>query len=122
MSSQIARSTEPFFKPKRSFPQRFPNGFPVGKRTLARAAANRDMNKQGINYCEIRISGTCQGRSFLGWAHLVKSRYLVTAKDWRTAARSCAACHDIIEAMTHSEMACVVREAIARRQEKAMNE
>lgn len=116
MSATMIKPSEgSFFKPKRVFAQRFPNGFPVGPRTKSRVAANRDMNKQGINYCEIRISGTCQGRSFLGWAHPTKSRFITTDKEWRTAAKCCTACHDVIEAKPHAEMKRIVMEAIARR-------
>ena len=114
MASQIAGSTEPFFKEPRQFPRRFANGFPIGKRTKDRQAANRDMNKLRINHCEIRLP-ICQGRYYLGWAHPTKSRFIVTDKDWRTAAKSCAACHDAIESMSHKKMAKIVREAIARR-------
>ena len=120
MSSQIKPLNygEPFFKEKRVFAKRFPNGFPVGPRTKARAAANRDMNKAGIDYCEIRIPGVCQGRHHLGWAHPTKSRYITTAKEWRTAAKSCAACHDYIEALPHSEMKKIVLDRIQRRKAK----
>lgn len=113
--SQILKpDTGAFFKEKREFPKRFGNGFPVGKRTEARQAANRDMNKAGIKHCEIRLHG-CQGRYFLSWAHHKKSRYLLTDKDWRTAAKSCAVCHQTIEAMPHSQMKQIVCDAIARR-------
>lgn len=114
MSTEIARSTEPFVKPKREFPRRFPNGFPIGKRTKARAAGNRDMNKLCIAHCEIRLP-ICQGRYYLGWAHPTKSRYITTGKEWRTAAKCCAACHDVIESWPHAKMEKIVREAIARR-------
>lgn len=114
MSTEIAHSREPFFKKPRVFPKRFPNGFPIGERTKARQAGNRDMNKQGIDFCEIRRP-ICQGRYYLGWAHPTKSRFITTGKDWRTAAKCCAACHDVIESWPHSKMKQIVLEAIAKR-------
>lgn len=115
MASEIAKhSTAAFFKEPREFPKRFASGFPIGKRTEARMAANKDMNKAGIKHCEIRLHG-CQGRYYLSWAHSTKSRFILTDKDWRTAARACAVCHQTIEVMPHSQMKQIVLDAIARR-------
>lgn len=122
MSTEIARSTEPFFKPKREFPRRFPNGFPIGKRTKARAAGNRDMNKRGIAHCEIRIPGVCVGRIMLTWCHPTKSRFILTDKDWRTAAKGCLPCHDTIEKMPHKMMKKYVCDAIKRRKQTSANQ
>jgi hypothetical protein len=116
MNSQIARrSNDAFFKPPREFKKRGPGGFPIGKRTKERAEANRDMNKQGIRRCEIRIEGVCVGTIMLTWAHPTKSRYIVTKKDWRTAARCCLPCHQHIEALSHKKMKAIVLAAIAKR-------
>lgn len=115
MASQIKQPEGSFFKEPRQFPKRFVNGFPIGKRTKARQAANRDMNKLGIKHCEIQLPGICEGRIYLGWAHPTKSRFILNDKDWRTAAKCCGACHSVIEAWSHEKMAKVVRDAIARR-------
>lgn len=115
MATEIRRSCEPFFKAPRVFPKRSMSGFPIGERTKARQAANRDMNKAGIKHCEIRLKGVCQDRYYLGWAHPTKSRFILTEKDWRTAAKSCQACHQVIEAMPHAKMKQIVLDAINRR-------
>lgn len=87
----------------------------AGKRTNKRKAMNAELNKLGIDCCEIRLAG-CWGRSGLTWAHALKSRFLVTDEDWQRAARACISCHNRIEAMSHAEMARHVDEAIARRE------
>lgn len=116
MSSMIKRrSDEAFFKEPRKFEKRGAGGFPIGKRTKERAAANRDMNQAGIRVCELRIEGVCIGNVMLQWCHPTKSRFILTKKDWRTAAKGCAACHQHIEALPHKQMEAIVREAIARR-------
>lgn len=121
MSSMIQRrSDEAFFKEPRQFPARSGNGkgFPVGPRTKARAAGNRELNKlprEVTHRCELRIRGVCIGDRLLSWAHATKSRFIVTKKDWLRAARSCCACHDFIESKSHLEMAAVIDEAIRRR-------
>lgn len=114
------RSDDAFFKPKREFPARSGNGkgFPIGPRTKDRAAGNRDLNKLSheiTHRCELRIEGICIGNVGLQWCHPTKSRYIVTKKDWRTAARGCAACHDHIEHLPHSKMKEFVMAAINRR-------
>lgn len=122
MSSMIRRREEgAFFKPKREFPARSDNGkgFPIGKRTRERQAANRDLNKlprEITHRCELNIQGVCIGNRFLQWCHAVKSRYIVTKADWREAARGCAACHDYLDHhCSHKKMAGVIRAAIKRR-------
>lgn len=107
---------EAFFKPPREFKQRGPNGFPIGKQTEKRKAANEWMNKHlGLKECEIKIPGVCVKSIMLTWAHPVKTRFLVTKKDWRTAARCCLPCHQHIEPLSHEEMKRIVDESIARR-------
>src|SRR6266404_8093220 len=64
----------------------------VGKRTMVRMAANRKLNKLGIDHCEIKLKG-CWKRSGLTWAHSVTSRFLVTPEDFLVAARACKWCH-----------------------------
>lgn len=121
MGSQIQRrSDDAFFKPPREFPARSGGGkgFPIGRRTRERQAGNRDLNKlprEVTHQCELRIGGVCIGNVGLQWCHPTKSRYIVTKKDWRTAARGCAACHDHIEKLSHPKMKAFVMGAIARR-------
>lgn len=86
----------------------------VGPRTLKRQAMNRELNKLGIDRCEIRLPG-CWNRTGLTWAHALKSRFLKTDEDWMRAARACLACHQIIEAVSHTLMAQYVDSAIALR-------
>lgn len=114
------RSNEPFFKEPRKFPARSGNGkgFPIGQRTKDRAAGNRDLNKlprEITHRCELRIKGICIGDRMLQWCHRVKSRFIVTAKEWREAARGCAACHQYIESKPHKVMAAFIDAAIAKR-------
>lgn len=121
MSSMIKRqSDDAFFKEKRTFPARSDNGkgFPIGKRTKARAAGNRDLNKlppEVTKVCELRVPGVCIGNRYLQWCHKTKSRFIVAAKDWRTAARGCAACHDHLDRGSHKKMADAIDAAIKRR-------
>lgn len=116
MPSQIKRqSDEPFWKEKRAFPSRFPNGMPIGPRTEKRAKENRKLAKLKISYCELQISSNCTGSHYLTWAHATKSRFLVTDEDWQRAARACLACHDVIEGYPHDVMKDAVNAAIARR-------
>ena len=118
MASTIkpANEGESFFKPPREHKKRFLNGFPVGKRTEKREAVNRKLNKKfKIRECEIQIPGVCVRHIMLTWCHTKKSRFIVTDKDWEEAARGCLPCHDHIEALPHSEMAQIVRAAIAKR-------
>jgi hypothetical protein len=115
MASELQRSREPFFKEKREFPKRFGNGFPVGARTERRAKENAKLRKLDIKHCEIRISPNCARNRMLTWAHSQKSRFLVTGADWQEAARCCLPCHDVIEALPHSEMKKCVCDAIRRR-------
>lgn len=118
MSSQILQPDKgAFFKEPRQFPKRFPNGFPHGPRTERRAKENAKLRQKDIRYCEIRLSPNCSRTYGLGWAHSKKSRFLTTDADWQEAARSCHACHAIIEAMDHATMKKYVREAIARRKQ-----
>lgn len=86
----------------------------VGPRARERAKWNAELNKLGITWCEIALTG-CLGSMMLSWAHFRKSRFLRTPADWMTAARSCQSCHAIIEAMPHIKMERIVLEAIARR-------
>ncbi len=118
MSSSIIKPPEykPFLKERREFPGRFPNGFPIGERTKRRQSENRELNKLKINHCELMLKG-CLKNKLLTWAHPVKSRFLVTSKDWQEAARACLSCHQRVEAMSHREMARIIREAIARRKQ-----
>lgn len=110
-----------FFKPKRQFPARSGNGkgFPIGPRTRARAAGNRELNKlprEVTHRCELRVEGVCIGNVGLQWCHPTKSRFIITAKDWRTAARGCAACHDYYDHRgSHAKMKAAVMAAIAKR-------
>lgn len=121
MGSMIQRrSDEAFFKPKREFPARSGNGkgFPIGQRTKDRAAGNRDLNKlprEVTHRCELRVPGVCIGDRMLQWCHKTKGRFIVTKKDWRTAARGCAACHDYYEKGRHKEMADAIQAAIDSR-------
>lgn len=119
MGSMIKRqSDEAFFKPPREHKKRGHGGFPIGPRTKARAAGNRELNKlppEVKNRCEIKIPGICVGTIMLTWCHPTKSRFILTAKDWKTAARGCLPCHDRIEALKHPEMKKIVMEAIANR-------
>ncbi len=89
----------------------------TGLRTLKRQAMNRELNKLGIDRCEIRLPG-CWNRTGLTWAHALKSRFLKTDEDWMRAARACIACHQIIEAVSHALMAQYVDSAIAGRQQR----
>lgn len=86
-----------------------------GKRTLKRGSMNAELNKLGIQCCELRIEGRCLGRQMLTWAHATKSRFLVTDEDWLRAARACCPCHDFVESKSHAEMARIIDEAIALR-------
>lgn len=105
-----------FFKPKRKFEKRGPNGFPIGKRTKARAEGNRANNKLGLpRRCELRYEGICVGTMFLHWAHFDKARFLLNKKDWRTAALACDPCHDHAEKKPRREMKADILAAIARR-------
>lgn len=121
MSSMIQRrSEEAFFKAPRLFPVRSGNGkgFPVGPRTKARAAGNRDLRKlprEVTHRCELRIESVCIGDRLLQWCHATKSRFIVTKADWQRAARGCAACHQHIEAKSHREMARIIDGAIRGR-------
>lgn len=126
MSSMVKRPIDPknpggaFFKEKREFPARSGNGkgFPIGQRTKDRAAGNRDLNKlppEVTKVCELRVVNVCIGNRMLQWCHPTKSRFIVTKKDWRTAARGCAACHDYYERKSHVVMAGAIRAAIAKR-------
>ena len=115
MSIIKPRPMPPFPKPPREDKQRFPNGFPVGKRTQKRQAVNHKLNRAlQIKECELKLPG-CWRIVKLTWAHSKKSRFLVTLKDWLTAARACIHCHDIVEAMPHEEMEKVINAAIAKR-------
>lgn len=121
MSSMIARRSEDaFFKPSRTFPSRSGNGkgFPIGKRTKARAAGNRDLNKlprEVTHRCELRVRGVCIGDRMLTWAHSKKSRFLVNKSLWREACRACLACHQAAEQMSHKAMHALITAAIRRR-------
>ncbi len=118
MASQIDNaSTEAFFKAPREFVPRFPNGMPIGKRTVERQKQNRILNERLPDIkksCELRLPG-CLGNKFLSWAHSKKSRFITTDKDWQEAARSCLCCHQKIEAMSHAEMKRLVVAAIKKR-------
>lgn len=118
MSSQIAQSREPFFKAPRQFKQRGPNGFPIGPRTIERQKQNAKLNKLPDSVkrrCEIQLPG-CLHTLFLSWAHDKKSRFILTDKDWQTAARACGFCHDQLDHhMNHAEMKRLVNKAIAKR-------
>jgi len=85
---------------------------------MVRMAANRKLNKLGIDHCEIKLKG-CWKRSGLTWAHSVKSRFLVTPEDFLVAARACKWCHTMapncIEDRSHAEMKRIVLEAIQNR-------
>ena len=119
MASQIARPvTDSFFKESRTFSKRFPNGMPIGPRTIRRHAENKKLNKLGIRFCEIKIPGICAGNRMLTWAHATKSRFLITSEDWQRAAKCCLPCHQYIEALPHKEMGRVVNQAIAKRRQK----
>jgi hypothetical protein len=112
------RSTDAFFKEPRTFDKRFPNGMPIGPRTLRRQKENRQLNKLPDSVkkvCELKIPRVCIGNRMLTWAHSRKSRFLVSIKDWQTAVRSCLACHQHIEALPHKEMRRIVETAIAAR-------
>lgn len=127
MSSMIKRrSDKAFFKPPREFPARSGNGkgFPIGPRTKARAAGNRELNKLSreiTHRCELGQTGlippgVCIGDRMLQWCHAVKSRFIVTMKDWKQAARGCAACHDYVDHhCSHAKMKSIIEAAIARR-------
>ncbi len=118
MATELAKSREPFFKPKKEYGPRFPNGMPVGKRTRERAKQNAKLRNLGIRHCELGISPYCAKTSGLTWAHSKKSRFLVTPADWQDAARCCCPCHQAVEEMSHSEMYRIIREAIKRRGNK----
>lgn len=119
MATQIKRRSEDaFFKAPPTFPARFPNGMPVGKRTLKRAEQNRILNARLPEIkkrCELNVSPHCTKVFYLSWAHSKKSRFITTDKDWQEAARSCLACHDVAESMSHAEMKRLILEAIAKR-------
>lgn len=119
MASQIqSRQTGSFFKAPRNFCRRGLNGFPIGKRTEKRQSMNRELNKLPDSVkkvCELRIRGVCIGNIMLQWCHALKSRFLCTDKDWKRAARGCAACHQHIEPLPHKEMAAIIDEAIRNR-------
>lgn len=121
MATQIKQSYEPMWKEKRTFPARFPNGMPVGKRTLKRAEQNRELNKLPDSvkkHCELQISPNCTRTRLLTWAHSLKSRFILTDKDWQEAARACLPCHDVADSMKHSEMKALVLLAISKRKKK----
>lgn len=116
MATQIKpQSHEAFFKPARTFPKRDARNFPIGPRTERRQKENRDLNKLNIRECELKIKGICIRTIGLSWAHSKKSRFLVTKADWQEAAKSCAACHQAAEAMSHKEMHRIITAAIKRR-------
>ena len=80
------------------------------------------MNKLGpevTKVCELRVPGVCIGNRMLQWCHKVKSRFIVTAKDWREAARGCAACHQYYENGKHKVMAAAIDAAIKSRKPHA---
>lgn len=107
-----------FFKAPRVLAKRGANGFPIGARTEKRQEMNRELSKLPDSVkkvCELRIKGVCIGNRMLQWCHALKSRFLCTDKDWKRAARGCAACHQHIEALLHKEMAAIIDEAIKNR-------
>jgi hypothetical protein len=107
---------EPFFKDKREFAARDAKGFPIGPKTRERLKHNATLRKLKINHCELKFKGICIGNKMLTWAHSLKSRFLVSPKDYSEAARACAACHQHAEEkMSHAEMKRAVKEAIAAR-------
>lgn len=120
MSQIKPRSEEAFFKIQKTLAPRYGGKdvtpFPVGKRTIKRQEMNRELNKLEIKQCEIRLPG-CWKTSHLQWCHATKSRFIVTDKDWKRAARGCAYCHHVIEQWKHKDMAAIIDEAIARRKE-----
>lgn len=118
MATQILKPAGSFFKAPRTFAKRGVNGFPIGPRTKRRAAENAKLRRLKIERCEIRIKSVCVDRIMLSWAHASKSRFLVTSKDWQTAARCCLPCHQHIEALPHRVMKRLVCEAIAKRKPK----
>lgn len=105
---------EAFFKKPKEAVQRYPNGFPVGKRAKTRQAMNHRLDKLGIKECEIGLTG-CWVIVKLSWAHALKSRFLNTVEEWLRAARACPQCHHTIEAMDHEGMASIVDAAMERR-------
>lgn len=94
----------------------------MGPRGKKRKDMNRELDKKlralGIDECEIRIPGVCVRHIMLHHAHALKSRFIQTDEDWLRAALCCDPCHDKIEALPHAEMARLVDEAIARREQK----
>lgn len=117
-ASQVKRpSDDAFFREKREFKRRDAKGWPVGPRTVRRTKENAELNKlpdSVRNFCEIRLPG-CLRDKLLQWCHATKSRFLLTSKDWQTACRGCAYCHQTIEAMSHVDMKRIVTDAIKRR-------
>ncbi len=91
-----------------------------GKRSLKRLAMNARLKKRHAEHgwpqtCELRLAG-CLKTWALSWAHSRKSRHLITEEDWMHACLSCAACHEKVEAVTHSEMFMLVSDAIRARE------
>lgn len=125
MSSMVKRPIDPknpggaFFKPKREFGERDAKNWPVGRKTKMGRAGNRELNKlppEITKVCEVRIPKICIGNRFLAWSHKWKRRFLVTAKDYLEAARSCEPCHTYCEdKMSHQKRAAVIQAAINRR-------
>lgn len=118
MATQIKQSYAPMWKPKREFPKRFPSGFPHGPRTIKRQEQNKILNvrlPEIKKRCELNVSPHCTKVFSLSLAHSKKSRFITTDKDWQEAARSCLACHDVADSMSHAEMKRLILEAIAKR-------
>lgn len=124
MATQIRRRSEDaFFKAPRTFPARFPNGMPVGKRTIKRQEQNRILNerlKHIKRQCEVQIPGVCVRNILLTWMHSKKSRFILTDKDWQEAARACQPCHLYGESKGHKFMRELVLCVIKKREKQTL--
>lgn len=118
MASQISRqSGEPFFRKPREFPQRFPNGFPIGKKTdewnKVRRILKIQFAKVGITTCELTWDG-CYKDNLLGFAHAKKRRNL-EPEELKIAILVCNCCHDKLDTRPHVETEKIVMTTIRKR-------
>lgn len=95
-----------------------------GKKTQAwnraRAKLIKKFRKWGIESCELRFKG-CTGKSFTGFAHKDKRRYL-SEDELEDVVLACGNCHDYIEyQLPRAQMRETVERVIAIRT-KRLNE
>ncbi len=79
--------------------------FKTGKRTKAwnteRAKLKKLYEQKGITSCELRLSPSCTGASYLSFAHRHKRHYYYSGdkslSDFKQTVIACIACHQAIE-------------------------